>query len=66
MIESTIALLLCAYNAGPGRVDEWLEDPAYSDGEGGLSKIPFRETRQYVKKVADARKTYERLYGDED
>ena len=59
-------LALAAYNGGPGNVDEWLEDPAYSDGEGGLSKIPFRETRQYVKKVADARKTYERLYGDED
>jgi len=55
-------LALAAYNGGPGNVDEWLADPAYSDGEGGLSKIPFRETRRYVKKVTDAREVYERLY----
>ncbi len=55
-------LTLAAYNGGPGNVDKWLEDPEYADGEGGLKKIPFKETRNYVKKVADARETYERLY----
>ena len=58
-------LAFAAYNGGPGNVDKWLEDPAYSDGEGGLKKIPFKETRNYVKKVADAWDTYERLYGEE-
>ena len=58
-------LALAAYNGGQGNVDEWLEDPAYADGEGGLKEIPFRETRQYVKKVADAWDMYERLYGEE-
>lgn len=57
-------LALAAYNGGVGNVDEWLEDPEYADGEGGLKKIPFKETRSYVKKVTDARETYERLYGD--
>lgn len=56
---------LAAYNGGVGNVDKWLEDPAYADGEGGLKKIPFKETRNYVKRVADAQKTYERLYGDQ-
>lgn len=55
-------LTLAAYNGGVGNVDSWLEDPEYSDGEGGLKKIPFKETRNYVKKVADTRDTYERLY----
>jgi len=55
-------LTLAAYNGGVGNVDKWLEDPAYSDGEGGLKKIPFKETRNFVKKVSDAKKTYERLY----
>ena len=55
-------LTLAAYNGGVGNVDSWLEAPEYSDGEGGLKKIPFKETRNYVKKVADARDTYERLY----
>lgn len=57
-------LAFAAYNAGVGRVDEWLEDPAYADGAGGLKKIPFRETRKYVKKLDDAWEMYDRLYGD--
>ena len=59
------ALALAAYNGGQGNVDEWLEDSAYADGEGGLKEIPFRETRQYVKKALKARDVYERLYGEE-
>ena len=56
---------LASYNAGAGNVDGWLEDSEYADGEGGLKEIPFRETRQYVKKVTDAWDMYERLYGEE-
>ena len=58
-------LVFAAYNGGVGNVDEWLEDPEYADGDGGLKKIPFKETRQYVKKVTDAWDMYERLYGEE-
>ena len=58
-------LTFAAYNAGPGNLDKWLADPDYADGEGGLKEIPFKETRRYVKRVADARKVYERLYGEE-
>ncbi len=57
-------VVFAAYNAGPGQVDEWLEDPAYANGEGGLQKIPFKETRKYVQKVDKAWATYDRLYGD--
>ncbi len=59
------SLAFAAYNAGPGRVDEWLEDPAYADGEGGLKKIPFRETRKYVEKMEKCWKMYERLYAED-
>ena len=55
-----------AYNAGEPTVNEWLSDPAYSDGEGGLKEIPYRETRNYVKRVGKARTTYERLYGEKN
>ena len=54
---------LAAYNAGTGKVDDWLADASYADGNGGLKKIPYRETRQYVSKVTKAVKTYDRLYG---
>jgi soluble lytic murein transglycosylase len=57
-------LAFAAYNAGPGRVIEWLEDDRYADGEGGLKKIPITETRRHVKKSMDAMDVYERLYGE--
>ena len=55
-------LALAAYNGGLGNVDKWLEDDQYADGEGGLKRIPFKETRQFVARVTDAWEMYERLY----
>ena len=55
---------LAAYNGGLGNVDEWLESDRYADGEGGLKRIPFKETRQFVARVTDAWEMYERLYGN--
>ena len=57
------SVALAAYNAGIGTVDKWLEDPAYADSEGGLKAIPYKETRNYIKKVTKAQATYDRLYG---
>ena len=57
------AVALAAYNAGPTNVDEWLGNPDYADGEGGLAYIPFAETRNYVEKVSKAAKVYDRIYG---
>ncbi len=41
---------LAAYNAGEGRVCEWLQDPALASG-GALRRIPYPETAAYVKKA---------------
>ena len=51
-----------AYNAGEGNVKTWLSSSEYSDGEGGLRKIPFSETKNYVKKVNKNIKSYKKLY----
>ena len=56
-------LAIAAYNGGLGNVDKWLADDRYADGEGGLKRIPFKETRQFVARVTDAWEMYERLYG---
>ena len=54
---------LAAYNAGEGKVAEWL-DGAAARGEQFqvASHIPFPETRHYVQDVLDARNRYRREY----
>lgn len=54
--------VLAAYNAGLGNVDEWLQDPAYSDDGHTLHTIPYRETRDYVERVNTSRAIYEHYY----
>lgn len=54
---------LAAYNAGEGRVAEWLRGAEYSEDGKTLKKIPIKETDDYVKKVLRAIDKYERLYG---
>ncbi len=51
-----------AYNGGEGNVAKWLKDPAYSDGNGNLTNIPFEETKNYVAKVNREIATYKKLY----
>ena len=53
---------LAAYNAGLGKVDGWLENKDYSNNGSTLNHIPYKETRNYVKKVQKALKMYEDLY----
>jgi len=51
-------LVLAAYNAGSGNISKWLSDERYSKDGKTLSEIPFKETRDYVKKVNSARTFY--------
>ena len=51
-----------AYNAGPTKVDQWLEDEKYSENGKTLDEIPFKETEKYVKKLNKANEIYKKLY----
>lgn len=42
---------LCAYNAGPKNVKEWLKNKEYSEDGKVLKIIPFKETENYINKV---------------
>lgn len=54
--------VFAAYNGGEGNVAKWLKDRRYSDGKGNLTDIPFKETRNYVKKVNKAIDYYKNTY----
>lgn len=55
-------LVIAAYNAGRGKVKEWLNDKRYSKDGEKLSYIPYAETKNYVDKVKIYYKIYKFLY----
>jgi soluble lytic murein transglycosylase len=61
---SRITSVLAAYNAGPHRVSRWSNFPEYRDEELFAERIPFAETRDYVKVVQQNARIYAALYGD--
>lgn len=60
-----VSTVLAAYNAGQGRVQEWLRDPAYSTDGVHLDAIPYPETVEYIRRVIQARQRYQQLYSME-
>jgi soluble lytic murein transglycosylase len=60
------ALALAAYNAGEGKVDGWIAQAAARGDELDVpNDIPFRETREYVRRVLDVRADYRSHYARE-
>ena len=53
---------ICAYNAGPTNVNNWLKNSEYSKDGQVLQKIPFEETENYIVKVNKNLKYYSRKY----
>ena len=54
-------LALAAYNAGSGRVNNWLKDELSLESYT-IEDIPFKETRDYIKKVLKSYNAYSGLY----
>jgi soluble lytic murein transglycosylase len=53
---------LAAYNAGESRLVRWLRRPGARDPELFVERIPFTETRDYVRIVLRNRAMYRALY----
>ena len=54
--------VLAAYNAGESRVAKWIQKAGANDPELFTERIPFVETRDYVRSIIRNRAFYSRLY----
>ena len=54
---------LAAYNAGSSRAKRWLEKAGTQDPEVFIERIPYRETRDYVRIILRNRELYRSMYG---
>ena len=63
--DGQLPLVLSAYNAGPSRANRWRRLPEASDLQRFTERIPYFETRNYVKSVERNLRIYRWLYGDD-
>jgi soluble lytic murein transglycosylase len=62
--DGSLPAVFSAYNAGSHRVEWWSEFPEYGRDELFTERIPFRETRDYVKILTRNHALYRGLYAD--
>ena len=63
--DGKLPLVLSAYNAGPTRARRWRRLPEFADPLRFTERIPFDETRGYVKAITRNIGLYQFLYGDD-
>ena len=61
--RGNLILALAAYNAGPGRLRQWLKELSTADWDEFIERLPFEESRFYVKSVLRNYGVYQRFYG---
>src|SRR6185312_7269985 len=67
--SGSYVLAIAAYNAGPARVHQWLDDFGDPRGKGvdvvdWIESIPYAETRNYVQRVLENLQVYRLRLGD--
>lgn len=61
-LYGNIELALCAYNAGIGNVNSWIDKGIIKDDGSDMENIPVSETNMYVRKVLKNYRIYKELY----
>ncbi|MBQ9479852.1 MAG: lytic transglycosylase domain-containing protein [Selenomonadaceae bacterium] len=59
-------LALAAYNAGRGNVWHWVDEYGWGADFDDVDQIPFKETRDYVRRVLNCRLKYQLIYNREE
>jgi soluble lytic murein transglycosylase-like protein len=62
--EDNVIFALASYNAGPSKVRQWMEVRSDLKPLEFMESIPYKETRNYVKKVLRNYVIYKTLYGE--
>jgi soluble lytic murein transglycosylase len=65
--QNNALLAVASYNGGPNAVQAWLREhntSGYQDFDYFVENIPFRETRDYVRKVFGSYWVYEKVYAE--
>lgn len=61
--RGSIALVAAAYNAGPAKVDSWRQESPQAPLDLFVERIPFDETRGYVRRVVSHTARFRALSG---
>jgi soluble lytic murein transglycosylase len=62
--DGRLAVSLAAYNAGPGKVRQWLNENIWDGEQSSLNDIPYGETRHYVQRILYYYNKYKKLYDE--
>jgi soluble lytic murein transglycosylase len=60
--DGDVVKTLAAYNAGPGAVDRWAKRFVGLDSDELVERIPYDETRAYVRRAMESYRVYTRLH----
>lgn len=62
--EGNRTAIIAAYNAGPSKVQRWLDEGDWDGSEAAVKDIPFGETRHYVQRVIYYYEQYTEIYNE--
>ncbi len=64
LVDGNLIYMLTAYNAGPGKLQEWKREFSQADPLLFIESIPYGETRAYIMQVMTNYWMYSELAGD--